>query len=1056
VLLAPAVLLLAAIAPLGAGAAAASQGSWSAGVVVPPGSTSELSPAPTAVSCAGSACTAVGSDKVGGGYGTGLAWSESSGSWPASGLPLPAGANAQPATTIGSISCIASSCAATGTYDDSYDNSEGLLLAGSSGSWSATEAPLPGGVGPSGSNGVSGIDLGEVSCAAAGSCASFGSYLSGGHYHEFMLNDSSGAWRAVAMPQPAHWSGITYSVGGVSCGAAGSCLAVGDYEDTSYRDQGMLLSDSSGTWTASELSGLPGSPSSPNVTLSAVSCTSSTSCLAVGDYDDTSGNQQALLVSGAPTSPSASSVAAPASAGSNPDVSLNAVSCTTADCVAAGSFLDSSGNTQALIVSNLSGSWAATSVAPPNAASNPDAKLTAVSCDPTVGCAATGTYQDASGDTQSMLVTYGSNGWAATEAPVPTGFTSPQVQIVSVSCASSGCAAAGTFDANGYTQGLLLGGSPASPASWSASEAPLGSGQAPNDAASVQAVGCDPASSCVALGRYVDSSGNDDLLILTDSGGAWTASQGPLPSGASGLDWISQVVCPAPGDCVAVGDYDEQGGGQDGLLLTETNGTWSASQAPLPSAGSDAYLSSVSCPSATSCVAVGSYWASSDWSQYGMILAGSFGSSWSWSAAVAPEPGNAAGDDEYLETVSCTSTSSCLAAGQYDASTDNYEGALLTGSTGTSGWSAVEAALPSGASTSDLQNVGFDSIACASATSCTALGGYLDSSGQDQAMFVQESSGAWQAAAKVVLPAGAATTGQTVSMWSAACASSASCTAVGSYYDSSGHRQAMIAAEISGAWQQAGEVTLPAGASSNPDASLTSISCSALGCAAGGTYVDSSGYNEGLLLNGSGSSFTASEAPLPAGVATNPGADPDEVACASSGACVAAGDVLEPNGGVDSLVESYAPPPEVSAPASVGWSVTLNGYDQSVASPVGLTVSDSAPSGWDLTVQASGLPTSAGATLASPVINGSGTSAASSAAPAQGCVGNCTAPSGDSVSYPLAIPTAAAADLYNAAAGSGIGQVTLATDWWAAVPANSAASSGGYTATVTLTVSSGP
>jgi hypothetical protein len=60
------------------------------------------------------------------------------------------------------------------------------------------------------------------------------------------------------------------------------------------------------------------------------------------------------------------------------------------------------------------------------------------------------------------------------------------------------------------------------------------------------------------------------------------------------------------------------------------------------------------------------------------------------------------------------------------------------------------------------------------------------------------------------------------------------------------------------------------------------------------------------------------------------------------------------------------------------------------------------------------------------------------------------------MSYPLTIPTSSAADLYNAVASSGIGEITLVTDWWVAVPANTYASSSGYAATVTLTVSTGP
>jgi hypothetical protein len=72
---------------------------------------------------------------------------------------------------------------------------------------------------------------------------------------------------------------------------------------------------------------------------------------------------------------------------------------------------------------------------------------------------------------------------------------------------------------------------------------------------------------------------------------------------------VSSVSCAPPGNCTASGDYRDGGGRQQAFVVSEKNGVWgTAIDGPgLRHASRDAYLSSVSCASAGSCVAVGSY-----------------------------------------------------------------------------------------------------------------------------------------------------------------------------------------------------------------------------------------------------------------------------------------------------------------------------------------------------------------------------------------------------------------------------------------------------------------
>ena len=57
----------------------------------------------------------------------------------------------------------------------------------------------------------------------------------------------------------------------------------------------------------------------------------------------------------------------------------------------------------------------------------------------------------------------------------------------------------------------------------------------------------------------------------------------------------------------------------------------------------------------------------------------------------------------------------------------------------------------------------------------------------------------------------------------------------------------------------------------------------------GRRYTDSSGNGQGLLVTGSGTSWTAAEAPLPANAAADPVAGLTSVACPSASSCVTAG-----------------------------------------------------------------------------------------------------------------------------------------------------------------------
>ena len=162
-----------------------------------------------------------------------------------------------------------------------------------------------------------------------------------------------------------------------------------------------------------------------------------------------------------------------------------------------------------------------------------------------------------------MLVTGSGTSWTATEAPLPENASADPVigTLGSVACPSaSSCVAAGTYDdSSGNRQGLLVTGSGTS---WTATEAPLPENAAASPYAALDSVACPSASTCVAAGTYEDSSGNEQVLLVTGSGTSWTAAEAPLPAnaGPDPVDTLGSVACPSASSCVVTGTYEDSSG----------------------------------------------------------------------------------------------------------------------------------------------------------------------------------------------------------------------------------------------------------------------------------------------------------------------------------------------------------------------------------------------------------------------------------------------------------------------------------------------------------------
>ena len=140
------------------------------------------------------------------------------------------------------------------------------------------------------------------------------------------------------------------------------------------------------------------------------------------------------------------------------------------------------------------------------------------------------------------------------------------------------------------------------------------------------AVTCPSAGNCVAVGNYAAAYGHGAMAV-SEVHGVWRHPQRVLlPANATRTHHVSfalpplllSVACTKPGTCVAVGTYGDayinDGANGEPMIAREKNGRWRrAEQIDLPrhvdppAFIQTSWLTSVSCPDLTHCVAVGFY-----------------------------------------------------------------------------------------------------------------------------------------------------------------------------------------------------------------------------------------------------------------------------------------------------------------------------------------------------------------------------------------------------------------------------------------------------------------
>ena len=278
-------------------------------------------------------------------------------------------------------------------------------------------------------------------------------------------------------------------------------------------------------------------------------------------------------------------------------------------------------------------------------------------------------------------------------------------------------------------------------------------------------------------------------------------------------------------------------------------------------------LSSVACPPLGSCVAVGAY-ASAETSGDAMVVSES-GGVWNQALEVAPPSSPALHVEAGLDSAACPLAGSCVAIGQYLSSSQEQQAMVVSESGGVWG-RAIE-----------IPGVSLESVACRAPGSCVAIG--TARPGSTQIVGVIESGGVWGKPQRIALPVNGAPE-YIVELAPLSCQVSGPCVTVGSYTDVSHQQRGLGLSESNGVWAPASEIT------STPD-SEADVRLYFVACPASGSCVADGLGSGGLAIGVSESNGKWAEArPI------TPPSDPlaklttlFSVACPVSGQCFAVG-----------------------------------------------------------------------------------------------------------------------------------------------------------------------
>ncbi len=491
----------------------------------------------TSVSCiAGSTqCTAAGYSISAEGDNVTLAEARSGTTWKVQKTPTPAGQDGIVEGTLNGLSCASgTACTAVGDHIDTAGNDVPLAEAWNGTAWTIKATPVP----------TLFAALAGVSCPAAAACTAVGQSTptglaagnAAGNGLALVETWNGHAWTVHPTPDPAAL--LDNSLAAVSCAAADSCVAVGDYDLANGSP--VLLSEiwNGAKWT---IAPVPAPAGAEVPTMTAVSCVSAAYCVAVGFYTPAGSGQRLTLSdiwNGAKWALQPMQIPEGAAFST-----LSGVSCTSPTaCTAAGG--DDVNGSSTLVETWNGKTWEIPST--PDVPGADNNALTAVSCASGTSCSAVGNFSLPGEPFMTMAESWNGTTWTLQSTPDAAGTTDNF--LTGVSCPSPGvCTASGYANTSSGTQTLaetLSGGT------WTIIATPN-----PGNGSRLLAVSCSSATACSAVGDSAVT-GTDPEVTLAEqwNGKSWVVQ--PTPNNSVGVAQdtsLAAVSCTSPAFCISAG-----------------------------------------------------------------------------------------------------------------------------------------------------------------------------------------------------------------------------------------------------------------------------------------------------------------------------------------------------------------------------------------------------------------------------------------------------------------------------------------------------------------------
>ncbi len=358
---------------------------------------------------------------------------------------------------------------------------------------------------------------------------------------------SSGAAATAAIPSPSANSLLR----GVFCAKASSCWAVGSYQAPGGGGFNQALRFNGKHWTQAKVPQAGGMQTSDNNSLSAISCPATSDCWAVGFYNKGGANNEVLHWNGKRWS--SVEVPEPGSHGSGAINNLDAISCTSrSSCWAVGVF---TGKSKGFLNQTLhwnGRNWSHVSAPNPGGTESSAFNiLEGVSCVSPSNCWAAGDMETTA--YFNVVLHWNGKKWSRTKTPQPGGSSGSNLE--SISCGSTSmCVAVGYSNTSGgasLNQVLRFNGK-----KWTRATTPQPGHTTLNDQNQLTGVSCTSKASCWALGYFASGLSAPNLSeALRFNGKKWTRIKTPQPGGTDvgNATEPEGVWCASASDCTAVG-----------------------------------------------------------------------------------------------------------------------------------------------------------------------------------------------------------------------------------------------------------------------------------------------------------------------------------------------------------------------------------------------------------------------------------------------------------------------------------------------------------------------